>query len=186
MKITVHEFVVNKPTSCYKILHFSKHSINFMNQLNIKIHEHWYLTNIYETAEYDFFPVCFNHAEKQKVNDTFCVFINNSNKCIDHKFIQRLLLSGHIILLLMTPSFVCSFIGCNNIRYGHIGMDAVINIVSAAEGLVVLWIMKMFTCFLKKCHISQWSRLISIVCNKYTYQYLQCHMWMFYHRKIYI
>lgn len=39
--------------------------------------------------------------------------------------------------------------------------------------------------FFKKCHISQWSRLISIVCNKYTYQYLQCHMWMFYHRKIY-
>lgn len=34
--------------------------------------------------------------------------------------------------------FRSSFIGRNNIRYGHIGMDAVINIVSAAEGLVVL------------------------------------------------
>lgn len=66
VKITVHEFVVNKPTSCYKILHFSKHSINFMNQLNIKIHENWYLTKIYETAEYDFFPVCFNHLHRNK------------------------------------------------------------------------------------------------------------------------
>lgn len=136
-----------------------------------------------------FFSCMFqSFAEKQKVNDTFCVFISNSNKYIDQKFIQRLL-SGYIILLLMSPSFFgffqSSFIGRNNIRYGHIGMDAVINIVSAAEGLVVLWIMKMFTCFLKKCHISQWSRLISIVCNKYTYQYLQCHMLMFYHRKIY-
>lgn len=34
--------------------------------------------------------------------------------------------------------FRSSFIGRNNIRYGQIGMAAVINIVSAAEGLVVL------------------------------------------------
>lgn len=159
-----------------------------MNQLNIKIHENWYLTNIYETAEYDFFSVCFNHLHRNKKLMIHFVFssatvINRLEVHPEAAFWPRHFIVDVSIVFLFF--FRSSFIGRNDIRYGHIGMDAVINIVSAAEGLVVLWIMKMFTCFLKKCHISQWSRLISIVCNKYTYQYLQCHMWMFYHRKIY-
>lgn len=122
-------------------------------------------------------------AKKQKVHYTFCIFISNSNRPEVH---PRLLLSGHNIYCYV--SVVCFFRALSLTvitKYGRTGMAAVINIVSAAVGLVVLWIMKMFTCFLKKCHISQWSRLISIVCNKYTYQYLQCHMLIFYHKKIY-
>lgn len=152
MKITVHEFVVKKPTSCYKILHFSKHSINFMNQLNIKIHENWYLTNIYETAEYDFFSVCFNHLHRNK--KLMIHFVFSSATVINRPEVHPKAAFWPLILLLMSPSFFVffrsSFIGRNNIRYGHIGMAVVINIVSAAVRLIVLWIMKMFTCFFKE------------------------------------
>lgn len=110
-------------------------------------------------------------------NKTFIIhYVFSPVTVIDQMFIQRLLLSGQHILVLLRLShlFFSRALSLTVItKYGRTGMDAVINIVSAAVGLVVLWIMKMFTCFLKKCHISQWSRLISIVCNKYTYQYLQ-------------